>query len=119
MTVSGRHGRRPPPGQLPTILFRHDLRFAAMKADYAIARASKVLAMVGTPWPCRRGQVANDAFGSTACQIQSRLWVNNGSRWPYSSTSSAWPSSVGGTVRPSSLTVLRLITSMFLLDEPA
>ncbi len=41
--------------------------------------------------------------------------ANNGSRGPYSITSSARASSDGGTVSPSALAVLRLTTSSYLV----
>ena len=45
-------------------------------------------------------------------QMQQRMWRKAG----YSITSSARASSVGGTVRPRDLAVLRLITSSYFVD---
>lgn len=53
--------------------------------------------------------------GVKADIILVRIWAKTGSRGPYSITSSARASSVAGTVRPSALAVLRLITNSYLL----
>ena len=51
-------------------------------------------------------------FFNTICQKRTCLHQGNN---PYSITSSAWASSVAGTVRPSALAVLRLMTSSNLV----
>src|SRR5258705_13891054 len=55
--------------------------------------------------------------GHPACGLECPSCANNGSQRCYSITSSAWASSDDGTVRPSALAVLRLMTSSNLVGR--
>src|SRR5262245_2906088 len=53
--------------------------------------------------------------GHVQRESQCPLWTNSGHRTAYSMTSSARPTSVFGTLRPSALAVLRLITNSYFV----
>src|SRR5262249_31446510 len=53
--------------------------------------------------------------GHLQCSSQCPLWANSGPRATYSITSSARPIGVFGTLRPSALAVLRLITNSYFV----
>src|SRR4029453_3866002 len=64
---------------------------------------------------CNRHVCFAPESGHVRCNLGCPLWAKSGHRQPYSITSRARASSDGGTVMPSALAVLILITSSYLV----